>query len=290
MGTAAYKNPATTINENIRDVTDSFNVTGSFNVWSNYEISVGDDKRQILEWLSPMAPRERHQAVCDGRVDGVGDWLLRTNEFKKWHTSEDQRIHPVLFCYGDPGVGKTYLRCVKTSSTEIACKTKRVNTSSLVIDTLCDSIDETNVAVACVYCDFHAHKEQSATCVLAAVLKQLVMAMEPVPEEITEAFERAKRSVGGRALRLPEIRALLVKFLSPPRRGFICIDALDEFPTKNRPELWHSLQHIVRECPNTQLFMTERPHIQDEVEKYFPGYPDLTPIKPTRRILEDSLL
>ena len=162
------------------------------------------------------------------------------------------------------------------------CKTKYVNASSLVIDTLCDSIDGDNVVVACVYCDFHAHKEQSATSVLAALLKQFVMAVEPIPKEITEAFERAKREVGGRALLLSEIRAALVNYLSPPRRGFICIDALDEFPTKDRPELWDSLQHIVRECPNTRLFITGRPHIRDEVKKYFPGYPDLTPIKPTK--------
>ena len=85
----------------------------SFNVWNNCEISVSDEKRQILEWLSPMEPRERHQAVREGRVDGVGSWLLRTNEFEKWHTGEDQAVNPVLFYYGDPGVGKTYLRCVK---------------------------------------------------------------------------------------------------------------------------------------------------------------------------------
>ena len=163
----------------------------------------------------------------------------------------------------------------------MACKTKRINTSSLVIDTLCDAIDGDNVAVACVYCDFHDHKEQSAAGVLAALLKQLVTGVEPIPEEITEAFERAKKEVGGRALRLPKIRAMLVRSLSSLRRGFICIDALDEFPTKHRPELWDSLQHIIRECPNTRLFITGRPYIQDEVKKYFPGYPDLTPIKPT---------
>ena len=167
------------------------------------------------------------------------------------------------------------------------CKTKCVNTSSLVIDTLCDSIGGANVAVACVYCDFHAHKEQSATSVLAALLKQLVTGVGSVPQGIKEAFKRAKRQVNSRALRLPEIRAMLVKSLSSLRRGFICIDALDEFPKKHRPELWDSLQYIFRECPNTRLFITGRPHIRDEVKKYFPGYPDLTPIKPTKEDIRE---
>jgi len=51
--------------------------------------------------------------VRERRVDGVGERLLQTKQFEKWHTSEDQAVHPVLFCYGDPGVGKTYLRCAK---------------------------------------------------------------------------------------------------------------------------------------------------------------------------------
>ena len=71
---------------------------------------MSDEKRQILEWLSPMVPRERHQAVRDSRVDGVGSWLLHASEFEKWHAGDDEAVNPVLFCYGDPGVGKTYLR------------------------------------------------------------------------------------------------------------------------------------------------------------------------------------
>ena len=163
----------------------------------------------------------------------------------------------------------------------MACETKCGNTSSLVIDTLCDSINQDNVAVACVYCDFHAHKDQSATGVLAALLKQLVAAVEPISKEISEAFKRAKREVDGRTPRPHEVRAMLVKSLSSLQRGFICIDALDEFPVKHRPELWDLLQNVVRECPNTRLFITGRPHIREEVAKFFPGYPDLAPIKPT---------
>ena len=170
----------------------------------------------------------------------------------------------------------------KTSSIEITCKTECINTSSLVIDTLCDAIDGDNSAVTCVYCDFNSHKEQSAASVLAALLRQLVAGVKSMPQEITEAFERAKKEVDGRALRLIQIRAMLVKSLSSLRRGFICIDALDEFPTRHRSELWGSLQHVVRECPNTRLFATGRPHIREEVREYFPGHHNLIPIEPTK--------
>lgn len=89
-------------------ITDSGNVIGSYN--TELIISVPDEKRQVLEWLSPLASRERHHAVRDARVDGVGDWLLSTETFSAWHILEGQTTKPVLLCYGDPGVGKTYFR------------------------------------------------------------------------------------------------------------------------------------------------------------------------------------
>ena len=152
-----------------------------------------------------------------------------------------------------------------------------------MIDTLCDGLNGDNEAVACVYCDFHAHKEQSATGVLAALLKQIAAGTEPTPEAIKVAFHRAKREVDGRPFRLPEIRAMIVESVSSLRRGFICIDALDEFPTKHRLQLWDSLHHIVRECPNIRVFVTGRPHIREEVKRYFPGCPEQPAIKPTKQ-------
>ena len=177
----------------------------------------------------------------------------------------------------------------KGSSLEMARKTELVNASSLVIDTLSDWIDGDNEAIPCMYFDFQAHKEQSAAGVLAALLKQLVAELEPMPEWITEAFKRA-REVDGRTLRLPEICEMLIESLSSLRRVFICIDALDEFPTKHRPELWGSLQDIVQNCPNTRLFITGRPHLQEEMGKYFLGYPYLIPIKPPEEDVQGYIL
>ena len=98
-------------NVNCGNVKDSYN-----NTWNNCEISVTDEKRQIQEWLSPLAPRKRHRDVRASQVEGVGDWVLQTDEFVNWHTGEDGVVSPVLFCYGDPGVGKTHLRYKKAFS------------------------------------------------------------------------------------------------------------------------------------------------------------------------------
>ena len=68
------------------------------------------ERDQILRWLSPLEPQQRHQGVRTERLKGVGNWVLETNEFRKWSDMKDGRAEQVLFCYGNPGVGKTYLR------------------------------------------------------------------------------------------------------------------------------------------------------------------------------------
>ncbi|RPA93304.1 hypothetical protein L873DRAFT_1793731 [Choiromyces venosus 120613-1] len=232
-------------------------------VQKNRHTPVADYSLAALEWLSPLTPWERHQAVRTGRVDGVGNWLLHTPEFVKWHKSEGLPDSPVLLCYGAPGVGKTCL-------------------SSLVIDTLSDSMDGVSTTVAFTYCDFNAENEESAATVLGALLKQVIRGLRQVPEEVRNDLETTKEQVDGRGPQVPEILAMLVKCLSSVPCRFICIDALDEFPAKHRPDLWESLQHIIRECPNTRIFLTGRPHIRDEVQGYFPGGVDMIPISPAK--------
>jgi len=87
---------------------------GSFNVNSNnifnFVTEIDGEAHQILQWLSPLEPPKQHQDVRIGRLDGVGNWVLETAEFKKWSDEEDGCDEPVLFCYGNLGVGKTYLR------------------------------------------------------------------------------------------------------------------------------------------------------------------------------------
>jgi len=152
------------------------------------------------------------------------------------------------------------------------------NNSSLVIDRLCGRANGDSIAVACVYCDFNAQDAQSATGLLGALLKQVVLALEPIPDQVRKAFEDSKRGVGGRRLLLADILEMLTKSLSCLRRVFICIDALDEFPAKHRPELWESLQKIIPKCPNTRLFLTGRLHIRAEGQKYFPSTAEMLPI------------
>jgi len=88
----------------------SSNIINSFNTFTVSNITVADDRPNILAWLSPLDPKLRHQDIQDRRVENIGEWLLQTEEFRSWHTGSvgGESDNAVLFCYGDPGVGKTY--------------------------------------------------------------------------------------------------------------------------------------------------------------------------------------
>ena len=162
-----------------------------------------------------------------------------------------------------------------------------------MIDKLFNEIDEDGMAVAYVYCDFTTRNMQSTSAVLGSVLRQIVGALGKIPDEAQQAFERAKKQTDGCGLRLLEILDMLTKFLPSLNRAFICIDALDEFPAKQRGQLWKSLQRVVRECPNTRLFLTGRPQIRAEVKEYLAEEAEMVAIEPTeediKRYIEERL-
>ena len=136
--------------------------------------------------------------------------------------------------------------------------------SSLVIDNLCNQARGQNIAVACFYFDFAAQKEQSPTSMLGALLKQVVGGLGGVPVEIAEAYEDQKKVIGGRGPGLSDIVNML-QTTSPENRTFICIDALDECVAEHQVKLLNSPNQILKESPGTQIFVTRRPYIQDEI-------------------------
>jgi len=144
------------------------------------------------------------------------------------------------------------------------------DTSSLVVDKLCDHARGQKVAITCFYFDFAARKEQSATSMLGSLLKQIVSGMERVPEEISRAFQEQKKAIGGSGPQLIDIVKML-QAITSSQRTFICIDALDESVGAQRFKVLDSLKQILEKSPGTRIFMTGRPHIGPEIEKRLAG-------------------
>ena len=92
--------------------TNLSNNKNSFNVLVHNKYVVADGPSLLLAWLSPLEPKLRHRDIQERRVDNVGEWLLQTEEFRNWHdwSGQGEGDKAVLFCYGGPGVGKTYMR------------------------------------------------------------------------------------------------------------------------------------------------------------------------------------
>jgi len=117
LDSSRYDNSFNTIGSLNNNSNSLNNNTNCFNTNTNCgnvsNITVTDDRSEILTWLSPLEPRLRHYDIQTRRVDNVGDWLLRTEQFRSWYggdggQGESQKA--IMFCSGNPGVGKTYIR------------------------------------------------------------------------------------------------------------------------------------------------------------------------------------
>ena len=136
-----------------------------------------------------------------------------------------------------------------------------------MIDSLCDQAGEENIAVAAFYFDFLSQQEQMINNIVGAILKQLV-GRGVIAKDVREAFQKAKKEVGGRGPRLADLMGMLRAAIASLPQVFICIDALDECLPKCLPELLKSLRDIGRESPSTRIFLTGRPHVREDIQRY----------------------
>jgi len=240
------------------------NVVNSHNNYNTFNAGVDEESLLIQAWLSPLEPDIRHRAVSKDRMDGVEGWVLRRNEFESWCGSQDGSGNPTLRCYGGQGVGKTFIRYYILCNPWVMLI--RGEISSLVIDSLREQTRGENIVVLFLYCDYQTQKDQSAANMIGSLLSQVALEAGRIPTEIQRAFELRNR--GRHALKLMDMLELLVKTVSSIERVYICFDAVDELLPKNRSELLRSLQQIIRDAPNIRLFLTRRPYIRGELDKY----------------------
>ena len=146
---------------------------------------------------------------------------------------------------------------------------------------------EEDTTVAGLYCDYLDRKEQTTSNILGAMLGQL-MGGGIIPDDIRRAFEDAERHFSGVRPEVRELLKMLKTAIGQRRRVVICIDGLDESLAAHRTGLLSALQAITQELPNVRLFLTGRPFIRPEVERYFPSV-DTIIVSPTREDTEAFL-
>ena len=139
--------------------------------------------------------------------------------------------------------------------------------SLLVIDTLRKETRGQNIAVIFLYCDYQAHKDQSAVNMIGSLVRQAALRAQRIPNEIKSAFEESKLE-GGDGPQLPDMVKLFVKVAGYIEAVYLCVDAVDEMLPHHRLEFLRALQQILQDAPNVRLFLTGRPYIRAELDKH----------------------
>jgi len=161
-----------------------------------------------------------------------------------------------------------------------------------VIDSLCNEPSEEGIATAMFYCDFRDRQEQTTANIMGTILNQLAVRGGEVMEYMGREFQQAKKEVGGRGLRLPDMVEMLKQAVAALPRVFICIDALDECHPQHLLDLLVSLKGVLQDSPRTRIFLTGRPQVEAQVTRYFPDCA-IVPVSPrvddVKRYLENKL-
>ncbi|KAL6407302.1 Ankyrin repeat-containing domain protein [Ilyonectria robusta] len=175
------------------------------------ETEEAKQRRDILDWLTPVNWTSQHYIHSQKREPDSGQWFLDSPIFQQWL----QAASGTLLCYGFPGAGKTIM-------------------TSVIIDYLeseiCNISTQTpneNSAVTFLYCDFQQTAQFTTVHILEILLKQLVEKLPSVPPRVKE-FYISNRERPAHSIPLAHVAKTLVSVLSFFSRTFVVIDALDE--------------------------------------------------------------
>ncbi|KAI5815984.1 hypothetical protein BZA77DRAFT_264639 [Pyronema omphalodes] len=211
---------------------------------------------ELGQWLTRIEPQVRHRDISTKRLDGTGDWFVQTKGFKNWaglNGSQNSEVTSRVFgCFGKPGAGKS-----------IIC--------SLVIDHLAEVAKiQKNTCLLWIYCDYNDESQQTPENMVGALLKQVLNTDIGTDafNGIIKELQALKKSSG--TLKFDSACKFLAEALQNFDTSYICIDALDEF--KSRDKLLGFLNKLLKTPElkdSIRIFFTARPQIKQEIKRYF---------------------
>lgn len=111
-----------------------------------------DQKRQrhrtITDWVSSVDFAAQHYDIISRRQEGSGVWFTDSPEFLSWLQGSNQ----TLFCPGIPGAGKTMI-------------------AAIAVDHLWRHVQNDDIGVAYIYCNYKTQADQTPTNLVATILK-----------------------------------------------------------------------------------------------------------------------
>ncbi|PVH96165.1 hypothetical protein DM02DRAFT_535828 [Periconia macrospinosa] len=162
------------------------------------------ERREILGWISDLNFSRKQADNLARSQSGTGVWFLESATFKNWIDMPPR----ILWCYGQPGAGKTIL-------------------ASLIISHLQHRYGSQR-KVAYVYLNYKEHESQTVESLVTSLLKQLAYANGPLSEDIISTFRRHSQKASRPTFE--EWSNLLHSEAARFSVPFIVVDALDECP------------------------------------------------------------
>ncbi|KAN0114628.1 Ankyrin repeat-containing domain protein [Hyaloscypha variabilis] len=214
---------------------------------------------EVLDWLSTLDMAAKQQDVLTRRYESTGKWFLENEMFLNWIGDDSA---PILWCPGDPGVGKTVV-------------------TSIVVDHMSKYCLGSDAGLAYFYCDYQDQSIQTAVSLLANLIRQFVQSMKSIFKPLEELYEslEARRSKPA----MPDLESLLHSVCQSYGTTYIIIDALDECRPDQRKILLPALRRLNN--ASVKVFVTSRQHAQD-IERALQGQPRIE-IRATEHDLRD---
>ncbi|KAK8220885.1 hypothetical protein IWZ01DRAFT_477823 [Phyllosticta capitalensis] len=191
-----------------------------------------DQRRNYLNFISPLDFDSIHTEILRKRCRGTGDWLLEHESFQDWFNNQDAQL---LWCHGPPGVGKSML-------------------SSIVMDHIRNhpTTMPKNVGKAFVSFRYDQMESQDPAKAIAAILKQLASQQKEFPIELVNFFSDHYKNA-----RYPSAEES-TKMIATLGRRFaqilIVMDALDECDEGPRERILNLIPEF-----KAKTFITSRP-------------------------------
>ncbi|ORY14943.1 hypothetical protein BCR34DRAFT_478657, partial [Clohesyomyces aquaticus] len=156
----------------------------------------------ILAWLSTLDNEETKQTKLKARLPGTCDWVQDIPELQAWISGQSQ--HPVLWCYGLPGHGKSML-------------------SSVIIDELERILCRPKQALVYVYSDYD--KKIKGPDLLLSICRQLASQCSELPWQLVKLYSQTAPE--GRRPDIDETMLLNVAMCDAFSHVFIVVDGID---------------------------------------------------------------
>ena len=196
------------------------------------------EDQEFLQQLSKLDFTAKQKDSYSKRHADTGQWLLESPEFQTWRQSEVGQPS-VLWCPGNPGVGKTII-------------------TSIAVNHIIEATSGRKDAVAYIYCDYANSLTLSVAEQLGSMVRQLT-----VQTSHAETISELRTFLGQIAKTRNMTEEELCSWMERLSRGFdmvyIFVDALDECPEISRDKLLTRLQQF--SLKNIRVFLTGRHNV-----------------------------